>query len=59
MKIDFESIIPKFDKLLERGLKSGGGSGPGEIGCIENVVCEAMGLPYSDRPECVTESVAA
>jgi hypothetical protein len=56
--IDFKSIVPKFDEILKRGLRSGAGESAGEIGCIENAVCEAMGLPYSDAPDCVTESIA-
>jgi len=56
-KIDFEALIPKFDKILKRGLRKGGGLKAGDIGCVENAVCEAIGLPYSDDPKCVAASV--
>src|SRR5437773_717890 len=59
MKIDFITVIPKFDAILKRGLKRGGGNEVGTVGCIENAVCEALGLPYSDNPGCVTPAIAS
>lgn len=54
--INFPEIIPKFDSILERGLCIGVGSPSGQM-CIEAAITQAMGLPFSDEPECVTEAV--
>lgn len=53
---NFEEIIPKFDKILERGLCSGVGSPYGQM-CVEAAITQAMGLPFNDEPECVTKII--
>jgi hypothetical protein len=54
--IDFSSIIPKFDAILERGLCAGIGTPDGQV-CIEAAICMAMGLPFGDDPTCVDPAV--
>src|SRR3990167_2568340 len=56
MKIDFPTIIPKFDKILERGLCSGVGKRDGQM-CIEAAICAALDLPHGDNPSCVASAV--
>ena len=56
MKIDFKTVIPKFDAILERGLCSGVGKRDGQM-CIEAAICAALDLPHSDKPSCVASAV--
>src|SRR3990167_2724810 len=56
MKIDFPTIIPKFDKILERGLCGGVGKPDGQM-CIEAAITQAMDLPFNDAPSCVSNAV--
>ncbi len=51
-KIDFPTVITKFDKLLARGLCEGVGTQDGQM-CIEAAVACAMDLPFNDEPSCV------
>lgn len=48
--------VAKFDSILARGLSCGLGI-PGEQVCIEAAICETLGLPHGDDPQCVTTSV--
>ena len=54
--IDFPSVIQKFDAILTRGLCSGIGK-PNAQMCIEAAITQALGLPFSDDPECVARAV--
>ena len=56
MNIDFPVLIPKFDKILERGLCSGLGAADGQM-CIEAAITQCLGLPFGDNPSCVTPAV--
>ena len=55
-KIDFPSVIKKFDKILERGLCSGIGVPDGQM-CIEAAIAQAMDLPFNDKPKCVEPAI--
>jgi hypothetical protein len=57
-EIDFATIVPKFDKLLERGLCIGVGNPDGQM-CIEAAIACAMDLPFNDEPTCVEPAVRA
>ena len=48
--------IAKYDSILSRGLSKGMGK-PGKQVCIEAAICETLGLPHGDDPQCVAESV--
>jgi hypothetical protein len=52
MAIDFETVVPKLDAILARGLSNGLGSRDGQM-CIEAAVCAALDLPHGDEPACV------
>jgi hypothetical protein len=54
--IDFETVIPKFDAILARGLCSGVGERDGQM-CIEAAICAALDLPHGDDPNCVSAAV--
>jgi len=54
--IDFQTVIPKFDAILARGLSKGIGQWDGQM-CVEAALCAALGLPHGDDPACVTASV--
>lgn len=57
MALDFATIVPKFDEILNsRGLSYGLGEKGGAV-CIEAAICEALGLPHGDDPGCVAEVV--
>lgn len=58
MEINWKTFIPKYHKLLDRGLSSGIGSRDGQM-CVEAAVCAALGLPHGDEPHCVDPSVRA
>jgi hypothetical protein len=56
MKITKE-LVEKINKLLDHGLVSGLGRPiPGHM-CVEAAVCNALGLPHGDVPNCVAASV--
>lgn len=57
-EINFETFVPSFDKILERGLSRGLGKPDGQM-CIEAAVCAALGLPHGDNPPCVAAAVRA
>jgi hypothetical protein len=47
----------KVAEVVGKGLRRGmGNPTPGKM-CVEAAVCYAMGLPHSDEPPCVSESV--
>jgi hypothetical protein len=48
--------IQKFDEILAKGLSKGLGDENGQM-CIEAAICNVLGLPHSDDPECVASSV--
>jgi len=48
--------VDKFDRILSRGLSTGLGI-QGEQVCIEAAICETLGLPHGDDPQCVAEAV--
>src|SRR3990167_8548707 len=51
--LNFETIIPKFDAILSRGLSFGVGDREGQM-CIGAAICAAMDLPYYRyNPSCV------
>lgn len=54
--IDFTTIIPRFDKILQRGLCFGKGDPEGQM-CVEAAICVAMNLPFGDKPDCVTPAI--
>lgn len=54
--LDFAAIIPKFDKILSRGLCRGIGTVNGQM-CIEAAICTALDLPFNDQPTCVTQEI--
>src|SRR3990167_7870353 len=54
--LDFETIIPKFDAILARGLCEGVGSREGQM-CIEAAICAALDLPHGDNPSCVEPTI--
>ena len=56
MNIDFNTVVPKFDAILKRGLSLGLGDPDGQM-CIEAAWCSALGLPHGDDPGCVAKSV--
>lgn len=56
VKIDFPTLIPKFDAILQRGLCAGVGDRDGQM-CIEAAICAALDLPHGDNPSCVVSSV--
>ena len=56
MNIDFETFIPKFNEICDRGLSAGIGDRNGQM-CIEAAVCAALDLPHGDDPQCVSASV--
>jgi hypothetical protein len=52
-----KEMARKVLKIVDSGLVSGMGvAEPGKM-CVEAAVCYAMGLPHSDNPPCVGESV--
>lgn len=53
--IDFKAFVPKFDKILERGLCKG--QGTRKQMCVEAAVCVALDLPFGDEPSCVTKEI--
>lgn len=55
-QIDFKAFVPKFDKILKRGLSNGLGVRSGQM-CIEAAVCAALDLPHGDDPPCVARAV--
>ncbi len=57
-EIDFETVVTKFDKILERGLCKGTGSDPNGSVCVEQAVAIAMDLPFNDNPSCVEPVIA-
>lgn len=48
--------VKKFDSILSRGLSQGLGDRGKQV-CIEAAICEAMNLPHSDDPKCVSKAV--
>src|SRR3990167_2676755 len=54
--LNFETIIPKFDAILSRGLCSGVGDRDGQM-CIEAAICAALDLPHGDNPSCVEPAI--
>lgn len=52
MEIDFDVVVPRFDKILERGLCAGLGERDGQL-CVEAAICAALDLPHGDEPTCV------
>jgi hypothetical protein len=48
--------IEKYDTIIAKGLSVGKGS-PDELMCIEAVICNVLGMPHSDDPQCVAASV--
>lgn len=54
--IDFESVVPRLDAILSRGLCGGVGQRDGQM-CIEAAICAALGLPHGDEPTCVHPAV--
>src|SRR3990167_4202559 len=56
--LNFETIIPKFDAILSRGLCSGVGNRDGQM-CIEAAICAALDLPHGDNPSCVEPNIRA
>lgn len=48
--------VAKFDAILARGLSSGMGTSEGSM-CIEAAVCQVLGLPHGDDPQCVSVAV--
>jgi hypothetical protein len=55
--IDFATVIPKFDAILERGLITCGmGYRDGQMS-LEAAICAALDLPHSDDPLCVAPAV--
>ena len=52
-----EELVKKIGSLLDKGLVKGlGEARPGE-GCVEAMICLALGLPHSDDPICVNQAV--
>lgn len=49
-------FVSKYDSYLSRGLSCGLGDRDGQM-CIEAAICASLGLPHSDNPKCVAESV--
>src|SRR5262245_39885173 len=56
--IDFPTLIPKFDAILQRGLCQGVGERHGQM-CIEAAICAALDLPHGDDPQCVEPAIRA
>lgn len=56
MSIDFKTLIPNLDAILDRGLSSGLGERGKQV-CVEAALCEALGLPHGDDPGCVATAV--
>lgn len=54
--IDFENVIPIFDAILSRGLCRGSGFPHSQM-CLEQAICVSLGLPFSDKPRCVTTAI--
>ena len=48
--------VEKFDSILACGLSHGLGKRGGQV-CIEAAICQTLGLPHGDDPQCVSESV--
>jgi hypothetical protein len=48
--------IEKFDRILSRGLCRGMGTSDGQM-CIEAAITQALDLPLSDVPNCVTQEI--
>jgi hypothetical protein len=48
--------VAKYDAILARGLCYGMGTPNSQV-CIEAAICETLGLPHSDDPKCVAQSV--
>lgn len=52
-KFDLKTFdLGKFDSILARGLCEGKGSPEGQM-CIEAAICNVLGLPHDDNPQCV------
>lgn len=59
MTFDLKSFdVQKFDSILARGLCHGMGEQGSQV-CIEAAICETLGLPHGDTPQCVSEAVRA
>lgn len=56
MKLDFQTLVPRIDSILSRGLSAGVGQAGKQV-CIEAAICEALDLPHGDDPLCVAASV--
>ena len=54
--LKFDTIIPKFDAILARGLCAGIGTRDGQM-CVEAAICAALDLPHGDQPWCVAAAV--
>ncbi len=48
--------VKTFDRILKQGLSAGLGKRGSQV-CIEAAICQTLGLPHSDDPGCVAESV--
>lgn len=58
--VRFDEFVPKFDKILSRGLCQGLGDRRGDSRmCIEAAICTVLGTPaHDDHPPCVPEQIA-
>ena len=52
-----EELVEKINDLLNQGLTQGLGQAEPGQGCVEAMICLALGLPHSDDPICVNEAV--
>jgi hypothetical protein len=50
--------VAEFDRILSKGLSKGLGDRDSRV-CIEAAICQVIGLPHSDDPGCVADSVRA
>jgi hypothetical protein len=59
MKFDTTKFdVKTYHKILDRGLSQGLGSRDAMV-CIEAAICQTLGLPHGDDPQCVTPAVRA
>ena len=52
-----EELVKKINDLLDQGLVHGLGQAEPGQGCVEAMICLALGLPHSDDPICVNQAV--
>ena len=50
--------VEEFDCILACGLSKGLGQRDNQV-CIEAAICQTLGLPHSDDPGCVADTVRA